>query len=84
MIFVLGFFISLLFFMFGFVVLRLMGVQSATVDWIFLLLCTLIPLYSKRLRVKGIICIVLFVFFNIVIMFYSALYIMAIIFKEGL
>lgn len=84
MIFVLEFFISLFVFVFGFIVLRLIGVQNATVDWIFLILCALIPLYSKRMRIKGIIYIALLVFLNMTVMFYSAFYIIAIFFKDGL
>jgi hypothetical protein len=84
MIFILEFLISLLVFVFGFFVLRLIGIQNATVDWIFLILCALIPLYSKRIRINGIIYIALLVFLNVIVMFYSAFYIIAIFFKDGL
>jgi hypothetical protein len=84
MIFYLEFLISLLIFVFLFTVLRLIGVQSATVDWLLLILCALIPVYSKRMRIKGIIYIALLVFFNTIVMFYSAFYIMAFFFNDGL
>jgi hypothetical protein len=83
MIFILGFFISLLVFVVGFVALKFIGVQSATVDWIFLLLCALMPLYSKRVRLNGIIYFALLVCLNAIVMFYSAFYIMALLFKDG-